>query len=324
VVGLGLLRDSDTLCRSDFLNWNLGQNFFQDTLSNNQVVAKRRNLIMISSRFAALVVSAALTGCGGAMAGGSFSASVSVDAEINLPLADMPTKYASWVVEAEGYLQAVNDAHQRHTKATAELAAALGVDANASAIAAFIRDAIQVETSLVCKPPSFDANLVAECSAAANARASGKAGGGKASGAASAGIQANCEAKASLSLSPGSCTIETTVSEHPILSDAAKWAKVEANMKIILQLSAANAHLDGRGADINVRGLELHVESVTDLAKDPTLALQLDNIQTELEKGAQACGEANDKQAAMNSDLNTMAGAINSQFPDLRVAIQAG
>jgi hypothetical protein len=31
-------------------------------------------------------------------------------------------------------------------------------------------------------------------------------------------------------------------------------------------LSAANAHLDGRGADINVRGMKLYAESVTDLA----------------------------------------------------------
>jgi hypothetical protein len=118
--------------------------------------------------------------------------------------------------------------------------------------------------------------------------------------------------------------METTVSEHPILSDAAKWAKIEANMKIVLQLSAANVHLDGRGGDINARGLQLHVESVTDLAEDPTLALQLNNIQTELKKGAEAVGAANDKQAAMNSDLNIMVQAIDAQFPDLRVAINAG
>jgi hypothetical protein len=40
--------------------------------------------------------------------------------------------------------------------------------------------------------------------------------------------------------------------------------------------------------------------------------------------GTEACGTANDKQSAMNSDLNTMAGAIDAQFPDLRVAIRAG
>jgi hypothetical protein len=95
-------------------------------------------------------------------------------------------------------------------------------------------------------------------------------------------------------------------------------------MKIILQLSAANEHLNGRGGDINARGLKLHVESVTDLASDPTLALQLNNIQAELKKGAEACGQANDKQGAMNSDLNTMTGAIDAQFPDLRLAIRAG
>jgi hypothetical protein len=279
---------------------------------------------MTRSTFAAVLVAVALSSaCAG---GGSFraSASVSASAEIKLPISQMPPKYASWVVEAEGYLQAVNQAYDMHSRATAELAAALGVEANANAIASFIRDAIKVKTTLECTPPSFNASLVGECTASAGARAAGNAGGGAASGQASAGIQANCQAKASLSMSPGRCTLKTTVSQHPILSDAARWAKVEANMKIILQLSAANEHLNGRGGDINARGLQLHVESVTDLASDPTLALQLNNIQTELKRGAEACGAANDKQSAMNSDLNTMTGAIDAQFPDLRASIRAG
>ena len=262
-------------------------------------------------------------GCGGAVGGGSFSgsASVNVSAEIKVPLAKMPPKYASWVVEAEGYLFAVDDAYTRHMQAKADLAAALGVAADADAIANFIRDAIQVETTLVCTPPSFNANLVSECSAKASARASGSAGSGGSSGAASAGIQANCQAKASLSLSPGSCTMETTVSEHPILSDAARWATIETNMKIILQLSDANAHLDGRGSGINTRGLQLHVESVTDLAQDPMLALQFNNIQAELKRGAEAASAANDKQFAMNAELGTMVRAIDAQFGSLRASI---
>jgi hypothetical protein len=279
---------------------------------------------MTRSALAAVIVAVALSSaCAG---GGSFraSASVSASAEIKLPISQMPPKYASWVVEAEGYLQAVNQAYDMHGRATAELAAALGVEANANAIANFIRDAIKVKTTLECTPPSFNAGLVGECTASAGARAAGNAGGGAASGQASAGIQANCQAKASLSMSPGRCTLRTTVSQHPILSDADRWAKVEANMKIVLQLSAANEHLNGRGADINARGLQLHVESVTDLASDPTLALQLNNIQTELKRGAEACGAANDKQSAMNSDLSTMTSAIDAQFPDLRVAIRAG
>ena len=235
----------------------------------------------------------------------------------------MPPKYASWVVEAEGYLQAVNQAYEMHGRATADLAAALGVEANANAIANFIRSAIQVKTTLVCQPPSFNASLVSECSASASARAAGNAGNGGASGQASAGIQANCQARASLSMSPGGCTLKTSVSQHPILSDPAKWAKIEANMKIILQLSAANSHLNGRGNDINVRGMSLYVQSVTDLASDPTLVLQINNIQAELKKGANACAQANDKQGAMNGDLNTMSGAIDAQFPDLRVAVRA-
>jgi hypothetical protein len=236
----------------------------------------------------------------------------------------MPPKYASWVVEAEGYLQAVNQAYEMNGRATAELAAALGVEANADAIANFIRSAIQVKTTLDCQPPSFNASLVGECTANANARASGNAGNGGASGQASAGIQANCQAKASLSLSPGHCTLKTTVSQHPILSDPARWAKIEANMKVILQLSAANRYLSGRGDDINARGMTLYVQSVTDLASDPTLALQLNNIQAELQKGADACGKANDKQRAMSSDLQTMSGAIDAQFPDLRASVHAG
>ena len=236
----------------------------------------------------------------------------------------MPAKYASWVVEAEGYLQAVNLAFEMHGRATAELAAALGVEANANAIANFIHNAIKVKTTLACQPPSFNAGLVSECSASANARAAGNAGNGGASGQASAGIQANCQAQASLSFSPGHCTLTTTVSQDPILSDPARWAKVEANMAIILQLSAANEHLNGRGGDINVRGMSLYVQSVTDLASDPTLLLQINNIQAELKKGADACGQANDKQGAMNGDLDTMAGAIDAQFPDLRVAVHAG
>lgn len=271
----------------------------------------------------AAVLAAAASLSSACVGGGTFrgSASVSASAEIRLPIAQMPPKYASWVVEAEGYLQAVNQAYQMNGRATADLAAALGVAANADAIANFIRSAIQVRTTLDCQPPSFNAGLVTECSASASARAAGNAGNGGASGQASAGIQANCQAKASLSMSPGHCTLRTTVSQHPILSDAARWAKVEANMKIILQLSAANRYLSGRGADINVRGMKLYVESVTDLASDPTLALQLNNIQGELQKGADACGKANDKQAAMNGDLDTMASAINAQFPDLRASI---
>jgi hypothetical protein len=279
---------------------------------------------MTRSGFAAIVVAVALSSACAARGGGSFQASASVSADIRLPIAQMPPKYASWVVEAEGYLQAVDQAYEMHTRATAELAAALGVEANANAIANFIRDAIKVKTTLECTPPSFNASLVGDCTASAGARAAGNAGGGGAAGQASAGIQANCQAKASLSMSPGKCVMKTTVSAHPILSDAARWAKVEANMKIILQLSAANEHLNGRGGDINARGLKLHVESVTDLASDPSLALQLNNIQAELKKGAEACGKANDKQSAMNSDLNTMVGAIDAQFPDLRVAIRAG
>jgi hypothetical protein len=278
---------------------------------------------MIFARLAVVVAIAAFSAsCGGATVGAS--ASVSVSAEIKVPIAEMPAKYASWVVEAEGYLQAVNDAYARHTQARAALAAALGVRNDARAIADFIRSAIQVETKLVCQPPRFDASFSAECRATASARAAGRAGSGEASGEASAGIQANCEARASLNLSPGSCELQTTVTEHPILSDAARWAKIEANMKIVLQLSAANDHLDGRGAGINTRGLQLHVESVTDLASDPTLALQLNNIQAELKKGAEACGAANDKQSAMNSDLDTMTGAIDAQFPDLRASINVG
>jgi hypothetical protein len=269
----------------------------------------------------AAVITSLLSGCVG---GGTFqgSASVSASADIKLPIARMPAKYASWVVEAEGYLQAVNQAYEMNGRATANLAAALGVAANANAIADFIHSAIQVRTTLDCQPPSFNAGLVGQCTASANARAAGNAGNGGASGQSSAGIQANCQAQASLSMSPGHCTLKTTVSQNPILSDAARWAKIEANMKIILQLSAANGYLNGRGGDINARGMKLYVESVTDLASDPTLALQLNNIQVELQKGADACGKANDKQAAMNSDLGTMSGAIDAQFPDLRAAVR--
>ncbi len=278
---------------------------------------------MIRSSLAVVIAAVSLSSaCAG---GGSFrgSASVSASAEIKLPISKMPPKYASWVVEAEGYLLAVNQAYEMHVRATADLAAALGVEANADAIANFIEDAIQVETRLECTPPSFNASLVAECSASANARAAGNAGNGEASGEASAGIQANCQARASLSMSPGGCTLTTTVSEHPVLSDAARWAKIEANMKIILQLSAANSHLSGRGGDINMRGMSLYVQSVTDLASDPTLVLQLNNIQAELKLGAEACGKANDKQGAMNGDLDTMSYAIDAQFPDLRAAVRA-
>jgi hypothetical protein len=245
--------------------------------------------------FASIVLSSACAARGG----GSFqaSASVNVSADIKVPIAQMPPKYASWVVEAEGYLQAVNQAYDMHGRATAELAAALGVEANANAIADFINSAIKVKTTLECTPPSFNASVVGECSASASARAAGNAGNGGAAGQASAGIQANCQAKASLSMSPGRCTMKTTVTQHPILSDAAKWAKIEANMKIILQLDAANEHLNGRGGDINARGMKLYAESVTDLASDPTLALQLNNIQAELKKGADACGKANDNRA---------------------------
>ncbi len=284
-----------------------------------------RSTYALRALIAAALLSPACVAGGGGAGGGSFrgSASVSVSADIQLPIAKMPAKYASWVVEAEGYLQAVNQAFAMHGRATAELAAALGVEANADAIANFIRSAIQVKTTLECSPPSFNASLVGECSASASARAAGNAGSGGSSGQASAGIQANCQAKASLSMSPGRCTMRTTVSQHPILSDAARWARIETNMKIILQLSAANAHLNGRGGDINVRGMQLYGQSVTDLASDPTLVLQLNNIQAELQKGANACGKANDKQAAMNGDLNTMSGAINAQFPDLRASISA-
>lgn len=274
---------------------------------------------MIRTQIAFLVAALGLSaGCAGTFAA---KASVNVSAEIQVPIADMPPKYASWVVEAEGYLKAVNEAYARFTQSRADLAAALGVEANGQAIADFIRASIQVRTEMVCQPPSFNASLVADCRGQANARAAGKAANGQASGDAAGGIQANCQAMGSLSLSPGSCTMKTTVSQHPILSDAARWATIESNMKIILQLSAANSHLDGRGAGINSRGLELHVASVTDLASDPTLAVHLNNIQVELEKGAKSVGEANDKQSAMNSELGIMTNAIDGQFPSMRAAV---
>ena len=273
----------------------------------------------------AALLSPACVGAGGG--GGTFegSASVSVDvsAELDLPIAEMPPKYASWVVEAEGYLFAVDDAYERHLQAKADLAAALDVEADANAIANFIRDAVQVETTMVCQPPRVEAGMVADCRADANARASGRAGDGEATAEASSGINANCEARGRLSLSPGECTLETTVTEHPILSDPSRWAEIETNMKIVLQLDEANAHLDGRGSDINARGMQLYVESVTDLAEDPTLALQLENIQAELERGAEAASAANDVQGTMNSELHTMTDAIDDQFPDLRASIYA-
>ena len=277
---------------------------------------------MMRMGLAAVLVFGALSpGCKAGFTG-QAQAHVDVKAQIKLPLAQMPTKYASWVVEAEGYLFAVDAAYTLHAKAVIDLAAALGVEANADAIARFIRDAIKVDTTMECTPPSFSASLVGECKADASARASGSAGGGGASGDAAAGIEANCQAKASLSLSPGQCTLKTTVTQHPILSDPAKWATVQANMKVILQLSMANSFLNGRGQGINQRGLKLHVEAVTDLAKDPTLALQLNNIQAELQKGADAVGSANDKQFKMNGELDVMVGAIDAQFPTLRAAVK--
>ena len=275
---------------------------------------------MMRKGFAALLAAALWSGCAGSFSG---KATVSASATIKLPIAEMPTKYASWVVEAEGYLWAVDDAYARFIDARADLAAALGVEDDADAIAAFIRDAIKVETEIVCRPPGLRADVAADCRAEASARAAGKAKNGRAAGEAEAGIQANCQAKASLSLSPGSCEMRTTVSEHPILGDPGRWAKIEASMQIILLVSEANDHLDGRGAGINERGLQLHVESVTDLAKDPSLALQLNNIQAELKRGASAVGEANDKQRAMNRDLDVMTGAIDAQFPELRASIRA-
>jgi hypothetical protein len=276
------------------------------------------------NRFALAAILAAASFSAACVGGGTFqgSASVSASVDIKVPIAQMPPKYASWVVEAEGYLQAVNQAYEMHRRATADLAAALGVQANAQAIANFIRSAVQVKTTMECQPPSFNAGLVAECSASAGARAAGNAGSGGSSGQASAGIQANCQARAILTLTPGRCTLKTTVSQDPILSDPTRWPKIEANMKIVLQLSAANQHLDGRGGDINGRGMKLYVESVTDLASDPTLALQLNDIQDALQKGADACGQANRKQGAMNDDLATMSAAIDAQFPDLRAAVR--
>lgn len=269
----------------------------------------------------------ALVACLGLSVGcaGTFGArgSVSVRAEINVPIADMPPKYASWVVEAEGYLTAVNEAYVRFTQARADLAASLGVDAEGQAIASFIRDAVQVRTEMVCQPPSFNASFVTDCRAEANARASGKAGNGQASAESAGGIQANCEARGRLNLRPGSCTMTTTVNQHPILSDATRWAKIESDMKVILLLSVADGHLDGRGAGINNRGNQLRVESVTDLASDPTLALRLEAIQAELESGARAAVEANEKQAEMNRQLRTMSDAINAQFPALRASVTA-
>lgn len=274
---------------------------------------------MIGRRIVALVGALGLSaGCAGTF---GARASVNFSADIKVPITDMPPKYASWVVEAEGYLRSVNEAYARFTQARADLAAALGVEPNGQAIAKFIRDAIQVQTEVVCQPPSFNASFLTDCRAHGYAAASGKAANGQASSEAAGGIQANCEAMAGLSLSPGSCTMKTTVSQHPILGDPARWAIIESNMKVILQVSVANAHLDGRGAGINSRGMQLQVESVTDLANDPTLVVHLNSIQAELESGARAVGEANDKQAAMNSELRTMTDAIDAQFPSLRAAV---
>jgi len=273
-----------------------------------------RRTTLVSALAAVMLAS----GCAGTVSGG---VTVSASASIQIPIAQMPAKYASWVVEAEGYLYAVNMAYSRHARAKADLAAALGVGADANAIAGFIRDSIKVKTTLVCQPPRLEASFVADCRAKAYARASGSAGNGQASGAASAGIRANCEASGRLSLSPGGCKVTTQVSQHPLLSNAAKWAKAQAAMKIILQLSAANAHLDGRGESINRRGLQLHVQSVTDLAKAPTLVLQLPKIQAELKKGANATSAANDRQFAMNGELRKMTSAIDAQFPGLSASV---
>jgi hypothetical protein len=43
----------------------------------------------------------------------------------------------------------------------------------------------------------------------------------------------------------------------------------------------------------------------------------------ELKRGASAVGDANDKQRAMNRDLDIMTGAIDAQFPQLRASIRA-
>src|SRR5688572_5168501 len=124
---------------------------------------------MIRSAIASVIFAAALSSACTGSGGFRASAQVNVSAEIKLPISQMPPKYASWVVEAEGYLQAVNQAFDMHGRATADLAAALGVEANANAIAAFIRDAIKVKTTLQCTPPSLNASLVSECTASASA-----------------------------------------------------------------------------------------------------------------------------------------------------------
>ena len=67
--------------------------------------------------------------------------------------------------------------------------------------------------------------------------------------------------------------------------------------------------------------MQLQVESVTDLANDPALVVHVNSIQAELENGSKAVGEANDKQAAMSSELRTMTDAIEAQFPSLRAAV---
>jgi len=236
------------------------------------MTSKVRNLFFILAMFGIILIA---SNCGGSgMASGNFSASVKVEASIEIPIAKMPTKYASWAVEVRGFLEQVNWAAEATGELKSNLALAFGLDAKATAdqIAAKIRDSIKktVTVKVTVEPPSVE--VTAKCEAEASAEASGSAGGGKASGEAEAGIKANCEAKVEAHSGGIKVERDVKIEVDPIVKD--NWDKIQVAIVNFNKIPRVIAKLDGRSDELNSRGINLAGSVVTDIAADPTLVPQ--------------------------------------------------
>lgn len=229
------------------------------------------------------------TGSGGGMVSAKASVEVSYDIDwASVPMAEMPTKYQTWKIETDEYLQWVRWSVAEIRGVRGQIAALFGVSASADAntIANAIRGAIKVE-----------AKLVVEAKASASASGHMKPG--------EAHAQTQAEGFASVRW-------ETTTTIDPEIQR--RMDSVRGYMHQMISIDYVISTMENRGQELNERGMQLHAESVTDLATDPTLAVHLPTIQATLESGSSTCMQANAEVGSIRSDISAIRNALETTF----------
>lgn len=218
-------------------------------------------------------------------------ASVDVSYKANwqgVAMAKLPPKYAQWQLEVDAYFKWVNWNVAEIVKVRAGIATLFGVSANASAseIADAIRSTVKVKAKLVVQT---EADLNASSGMSTD----------------SAYAQANSSGFAKVQWQT-----ETTVDP----SIRAKLDQVQFHIQSLVKIQYVINSMEKRGNELSNRGMRLHAECVTDIAKEPTLVMQSGQIQASLKDGSNKCVSANAKVVEVKADTHAILNAMQTTF----------